>query len=269
MHGLFEYFRPLYENEPLDESEVIRRFARGSRIAVLTGAGVSAESNIPTFRGKGGIWDSIDMDEVATAEALGRDLAKVWRWLDELREVIAKSVPNRAHRVLVEMERTFDHFSVITQNIDGLHQSAGSGDVVEIHGNIWRVRCMEEGTISYYTTIPAEAYPPRCACGATMRPDVVFFHEPLPRTPLERAMRLAAQCDLMLVIGTSAVVQPAASLPVLAAENDATILEFNLEQTPVSPMAHFSSFGPAGETLDRFWERLMAQFDANGQINNG
>lgn len=225
-------------------------------VAVLTGAGISAESNIPTFRGKNGMWEKFNADEVATPSAFKRDPKKVWEFHDNLRKGIANNNPNEAHNTLAEMEKHFEHFVLITQNIDQYHQDSGSRNVVELHGNAWRVKCTKEGVITDNYEVPIKKIPPFCSCGSMLRPDVVWFNEPLPRDALEKAFIAVEECQLMLIIGTSAYVQPAASLPEIAFKNGAILLEFNLEPTPHSHLALYSFFGKAGETLPIFWEHM-------------
>ncbi len=228
---------------------------RETKIVVLTGAGISAESGIPTFRGEGGLWKQYRPEELATPEAFARNPALVWEWYDWRRQIIARSQPNPAHRILAEMEEFFPHFTLITQNVDGLHQAAGSKKVLELHGNIWRVRCVREGTVSENREVPLKEIPPRCRCGALLRPDVVWFGEPLPGDVLEKAFAAAEECDIMLVIGTSAVVQPAASIPLVALRRGASVVEINPQETPLSRYATEVLRGKAGEVLPALWER--------------
>ena len=223
------------------------------RVAVLTGAGVSAESGVPTFRGEKGLWRRYRPEELATPEAFARDPKLVWEWYDWRRQLIARCEPNAAHRTLAEMEEFFPNFTLITQNVDGLHQAAGSKRVLELHGNIWRVRCTAEGTVTENREVPLKEIPPRCGCGALLRPDVVWFGEPLPAEALEAAYRAAQNCDVMLVIGTSAVVQPAASLPIVALRSGTYVIEINPQETPLSPLVHESIRGPAGVELPKLW----------------
>lgn len=236
--------------------EVLECMSGVKNIAVLTGAGISAESGIVTFRGKDGLWDRFDPDEVATPGAWQRDPLKVWNFHHDLLLAISDTEPNAAHIALAEMEDHFEEFHVITQNIDQFHQDAGSKNVIELHGNAWRLKCIREGTTTTDFTLPLKELPPRCSCGSFLRPDVVWFNEPLPAAALEAAFELAKRCQVMFVIGTSAYVQPAASLPFVAHDNGAAIFEFNLEPTPHTHLALYSFFGKAGETLPRFWEAI-------------
>ncbi len=230
------------------------------RIAVLTGAGISAESGIPTFRGKDGLWKEFRAEELATPEAFFRDPRLVWEWYDWRRGIIGSKNPHPGHYVLANWEKIFPDFILITQNVDGLHRKAGSGNILELHGNIWEMRCTREGTILENRQTPLPEIPPRCsACGALLRPNVVWFGEALPAETLEQATAASSSCDLMFVIGTSAYVQPAASLPLLAAQNGAKIIEINPEPTPLSASADFAFQAAAGEALPEI-DRAIGRF---------
>jgi len=236
----------------MEETQRLLMTAR--KVAVLTGAGVSAESGIPTFRGPGGLWRNFRPEELATPEAFARDPRLVWEWYAWRREIIAAARPNAAHLVLARMEEFYPDFTLITQNIDGLHQAAGSKNVVELHGNIWRVRCLREGRIMEHREVPPARIPPLCECGGLLRPDVVWFGEALPEEELSRAFAAAESCEVMLVVGTSGVVQPAASLPYLVRRRGGAVIEFNTERTPISQIATRSFFGPAARVLPELWE---------------
>jgi NAD-dependent deacetylase len=225
-------------------------------VTVLTGAGISAESGVPTFRGEDGLWRQHRAEDLATPHAFSSDPNLVWEWYDWRRGLIASCEPNAAHRTLVEMERDCEDFTLVTQNVDGLHRRAGSESIVELHGNIWQVRCTADGSVSVNQDVPLLEVPPRCACGALLRPHVVWFGESLDREVLEVSYRAAEWGDLMLVIGTSAVVQPAASLPSIAKRNGAYLIELNVERTPLSPYADEVILGPAAQELPRLWARL-------------
>jgi NAD-dependent deacetylase len=223
-------------------------------VAVLTGAGVSAESGVPTFRGEDGLWRNSRPEQLATPEAFRRDPALVWEWYDWRRGLIGSCTPNAAHEVLAEMEAALPDFTLITQNVDGLHRAAGSRSVLELHGNMWRVRCTGCGKVTEDHRVPLPEVPPRCSkCGALLRPDVVWFGESLPLEVLEAAWAAAARCRLMLVVGTSAVVQPAASLPLAALRNGARLVEVNPNGTPLSRHAHEVLRGPAAQVLPPWW----------------
>lgn len=224
-------------------------------LAVLTGAGISAESGVPTFRGEGGLWRNFRPEELATPAAFRRDPALVWEWYKWRRGLIGNCRPNAAHHTLVEMEQAIPHFTLITQNVDGLHQLAGSRRIVELHGNIWRLRCTREGTVAEWRDHPLPETPPRCECGALLRPDVVWFGESLPPQALQTAFDAARFCQVMLVIGTSGVVEPAASLPWTAKQSGARVIEVNVAATPISHYADETICGPAAVELPRLWTR--------------
>ncbi len=242
-----------------ERGELVDLLRRANRVAVLTGAGISAESGIPTFRGEEGLWKKFRAEELATPEAFSRDPKLVWEWYDWRRGIIAQKMPNSGHKVLASWENAFPAFSLITQNIDGLHQKAGSKNISELHGNIWKVRCTEEGTVTENYETPLKDIPPRCpSCGAVLRPHVVWFGESLSSAVLNTAFLLSSTCNVMFVIGTSAVVQPAASLPIAAAESGAKIVEINPDPTPLTSYADFSIRGKAGEILPMIDRELRA-----------
>ncbi len=223
-------------------------------LVVLTGAGISAESGVPTFRGEEGLWRDYSPEELATPEAFRRDPDLVWRWYAWRRELIAACRPNAAHETLAEMERALSDVTLITQNVDGLHQAAGSERVLELHGNIWRLRCTRCDDLTEDHRVPLPDLPPRCpTCDGLLRPDVVWFGESLPREILDAAWAAATRCRTMLVVGTSAVVQPAASLPLVALRNGARLVEINPQETPVSEHADVLLREPAGDALPRWW----------------
>jgi len=216
---------------------------------VLTGSGISAESGVPTFReAQTGLWARFDPQELATPEAFELDPKLVWDWYDWRRKLVAEARPNPGHVAIAEMERFFSELILVTQNVDGLHQRAGSRDVIELHGNILRTKCSVEGAV-------VEDYdegetPPCCpSCGAPLRPDVVWFGEMLPYEALEAASEAARASDVFLSAGTSSLVYPAAALPFEALENGATLVEINPGQTPLTPHADYTLRGPAGEVL--------------------
>ncbi len=204
---------------------------KDKRCVVLTGSGVSAESGIPTFRGASGLWKNYRAEEIATPEGWMRDPELVWEWYNWRREIIGKAKPNAAHYVIADMEKFFQDFILITQNIDGFHQKAGSKNILELHGNIWRNKCFKCGKAFGEIT---SGKPQKCECGGYIRPHVVWFGESLDRNILETAFRRAQQADIFFVVGTSGVVQPAASLPYMAKENGALLVEINIERTPIS-----------------------------------
>ncbi|MFO1283983.1 MAG: NAD-dependent deacylase [Burkholderiales bacterium] len=225
--------------------------ARARSVFVLTGAGVSAESGVPTFRdAMTGLWARFDPLELATPRAFERNPKLVWDWYAERRAAVAGATPNAGHRAIAAIERRVPVFLLATQNVDGLHQRAGSRRMVELHGSLARVRCSREDRIVESWSDPAADEPPRCQrCGAFLRPDVVWFEEALPAEALDRAEAAARACDLMIVAGTSAEVHPAASLPWLARESGATIVEVNPVATPMSRLADHVVRSPSGVAL--------------------
>ncbi len=235
---------------------ILNRMREARRACVLTGAGVSAESGIPTFRGAGGIWEKYDYRKLATHKGFEEDPRLVWEWY-QLRQIeIAKAKPNPAHGIIAEMERRFPAFAVLTQNIDGMHKRGGSKHVVELHGNIWRMRCERDGT-SVDLDAPVKGIPPLCQCGSIMRPDVVWFGEPMPAAETEEASTIARESEVMFVVGTSAVVYPAAVLPILTKNSGGLVIEINLEPTDVTSYADLSLFGHAGEILPALWRSIV------------
>jgi NAD-dependent deacetylase len=237
-------------------------FRQFQRIAVLTGAGISAESGVPTFRGEAGLWRQYHPEELATPAAFARDPELVWEWYDWRRGLIARCRPNPAHYTLADIEARLPDFTLITQNVDGLHRLVGNQRVLELHGDIWRMRCTHEGTTRLDRTTPLPDIPPRCAgCGALLRPDVVWFGESLPADVLESAFAASAACHLMLVVGTSAVVQPAASLPLFAKQNGAALVEINPQSTPLTDYADLSLRQPAAQALPQLWETWQQQLE--------
>jgi NAD-dependent deacetylase len=225
-------------------------------LTVLTGAGVSAESGIPTFRdAMTGLWAKFRPEELATPEAFLRNPRMVWEWYAWRRERLAGVSPNAGHRALaaIEAECTMRgaEFTLVTQNVDGLHHAAGSRNVHELHGNIRRVKCFERGhPASAWPT--GEPVPPRCPeCGSPLRPDVVWFGEMLPERELEQAFAAARRCDVFLSVGTSGLVEPAASLPLLALEAGATVIEINPDPTPLTRRAAIVLAAAAGAMLPR------------------
>lgn len=239
----------------LISEELRKRFAEAERVLVLTGAGVSAESGVPTFRGGvgAGVWKGMPFSVISSAGMLERDLPEVWAWFDYRRGLLEKLAPNPAHTALAGWQKLFPHFTLVTQNIDGLHQAAGSSEVIELHGSIWRARCMACKSRYELRSLPEEERPPLCLeCGGYLRPDVILFGEVLPMGAFEVAAERAAQCELCFVVGTSAVVYPAAMLPEIARQAGAYTVEINPERTPLSHLCHETIQGRAGEILPLF-----------------
>ena len=232
-------------------ADLVDALRRARCIVALTGAGVSAESGVPTFRdAQTGLWARFDPRELATPAAFARQPRVVWDWYAWRRERVASAQPNAGHRALARLELVAPQFLLVTQNVDGLHARAGSRKLVELHGNIARVKCSREGTIVERWHDDDPTLPPRCEhCGAFLRPDVVWFEEMLPAGALAAAEDAAREAEILLVIGTSAEVYPAAALPSLAHAAGARIVEINPAPTPLSDDADDRLRGPAGQVL--------------------
>jgi NAD-dependent deacetylase len=230
--------------------EVLARLRAAERVLVLTGAGISAESGVPTFRdAQTGLWAKYRAEELATPEAFAANPRLVWDWYAWRRELVAQAEPNAGHHALVALEQRYADFELVTQNVDGLHARTGSSDVVELHGNITQNLCFAEGT-PVGDHAPDGSVPPRCPrCGAFLRPGVVWFGEALPRQALARAERAARSSDVVLSIGTSGLVHPAAGLPLTARAHGAFVIEINPTATPLTPHADQVLSGPAGQIL--------------------
>ena len=223
-------------------------------VAVSTGAGVSAESGVPTFRGEDGLWKKFRAEELATFEAFQANPDLVWEWYQYRREIINKIKPNPGHHAIAELSNLIDKFQLITQNVDGLHRAAGSEDIIELHGNIKRNRCLECGDINYDEEF--DQFPPLCQCGGRLRPDVVWFGELLPAGALEKAYEAARGCDLFFTVGTSGVVQPAASLPPTARQHGAFVVEINIEPTELTFIVDQHFRGKSGEVLPAIVDKI-------------
>jgi NAD-dependent deacetylase len=237
-----------------------RRLRQCERVALLTGAGVSAESGVPTFRDADGLWEGHAIEEVATPEAFARQPELVWRFYNQRRANVATVRPNPGHLALAELERRFGdgRFTLITQNVDGLHQEAGSRRVLELHGNIRWTRCSACGGREHRGTEPLGDLP-RCGeCQGLLRPDIVWFGEQLPEAAYEQAVSAALACQAFLTVGTSAVVHPAAGLITLARQGGATTIEVNPTQTAASRVVDIRLVGPSGLVLPRLLERMGA-----------
>ena len=216
---------------------------------MLTGAGISAESGVPTFRGDGGLWKDYKAEDLATPEAFVKDPRLVWEWYNWRRELIAKVLPNAAHKALVRLEIRKREYTLITQNVDGLHDRAGSGRMLKLHGDIWRMRCTVCGANWPDRRAPLPKIPPHCACGGLARPGVVWFGEPLPDGMMKEAEHAAGAAEVFLVIGTSAVVYPAAGLVPYAKRGGARVIEINTDDTPFTNLVDCALRGPAGVLL--------------------
>jgi NAD-dependent deacetylase len=228
------------------------------RVVALTGAGISTESGIPPFRGPGGLWEKIDPMEVAHIDAFRRDPHRVWNLLIRgMHKVLVKAKPNMAHSGLAALENMGHLQAVITQNVDGLHQQAGSRDVIEFHGSFAWQRCTVCERRCRTGELDLTVIPPRCECGGIFRPDCVFFGELIPPEHLARAQQLAASCRVMLVVGTSATVQPAAMLPLIARDAGARVIEINPEPTPLTgPVSDYLIPGPAGQVVGALRDKV-------------
>ena len=220
-----------------------------TRLLVLTGAGCSADSGVPTFRGADGLWRNFRAENLATPEAFARDPRLVWEWYNWRRELIAARRPNPAHEAVVELERRIPSFWLITQNVDGLHRAAGSQKLSEIHGNIWMVRCTSCGAVENNHDVPIAILPACGRCKGLLRPHIVWFGESLFPDDLARCASALQTCDLLLIIGTSGVVYPAAGFASLAKEAGAFVAEVNVEPTPQSKMVDLSLQGRAKEIV--------------------
>jgi NAD-dependent deacetylase len=225
------------------------RLSQAGSVAVLTGAGISADSGVPTFRGADGLWRNFRAEDLATPEAFARDPRLVWEWYNWRRELIATKSPNPGHLALVRMEARHERFLLITQNVDGLHGAAGSHKLAEIHGNIWKVRCTACKQVTENHDVPI-AIPPSCrSCGGLLRPHIIWFGEPLDEPTLDRCMGALASCQVLLIVGTSGLVYPAASFAPIAKAAGAFVAEVNLDPTPNSQLVDLSIQGRAGEIL--------------------
>jgi NAD-dependent deacetylase len=230
----------------------------GTRNAAVTGAGMSVESGVAPFRGKGGLWEKMDPMKVAHIDTFRQDPVPYWQMRGPFIESLESIDPNPGHIALARLQQQRLLGAIITQNIDGLHAAAGSTDVVEFHGNVRTLRCMDCTERIPSGSAPLRDRPPRCTCGGVLRPDVVFFGETIPPEALLRSQRVAEECAVMLVVGTSAVVQPAASIPVIARQAGALVVEVNPERTPLTDrVADVFLEGRSGEVLPALLEAVQ------------
>ena len=233
------------------------------RIAVLTGAGVSAGSGVPTFRdAAGSLWRQYNPQDLATPQAFARDPQLVWEFYDWRRQLMVDCQPNATHETLAAMDAVLPEFTLVTQNIDGLHPLAGSERILYLHGDIWNLRCTACSHSEKNRQAPLDPLPPICPrCGEMLRPDVVWFGEALDMDNLLKSSKAFAQADIALVVGTSAVVYPAAQLPLNTLDNGGKLYEFNMERTPLSDLATTTFLGPSEETLPRWWAERLREWE--------
>lgn len=238
---------------------LIQRLKKAKIVGVLTGAGVSAESGVPTFRGEKGLWKNFRPEELANFNAFMQNPKLVWEWYNWRKQLIYKVNPNPGHYALVKMEELFDEFSLITQNVDDLHRKAGSKKIYELHGNIMRNRCVDCNKYCQEEEIVFndKEQLPHCECGGLIRPDVVWYGESLPQQVLLKSFEIANSADVFFSIGTAAVVQPAASLPIEAKQAGAYVVEINSEPTAISNYIDESIFGKSGEILPALVKKLL------------
>jgi NAD-dependent deacetylase len=229
--------------------EVKTRLAAARSVTVLTGAGISADSGVPTFRGADGLWRNFRAEELATPEAFERDPRLVWEWYNWRRELIATKRPNPAHETVAAMERRFSRFWLITQNVDGLHRDAGSTRLSEIHGNIWKVRCTACGRLEDNRQVPVPIPPACTACGRLVRPHIVWFGESLAAEDITKSYAALESCEVLLIIGTSGIVHPAASFAPVAKSAGAFVVEINLDATPNSGVVDVALQGRAKDIV--------------------
>ena len=234
---------------PTQLREAQSRIASAQAITILTGAGISADSGVPTFRGADGLWRNFRAEELASPEAFERDPRLVWEWYNWRRELIASKQPNDAHRAIASLESRVNDFWLITQNVDGLHRAAGSRKLSEIHGNIWMVRCTACSAVTENHQVPLSLMPHCGPCGGLLRPHIVWFGESLQEEDLARCANQLQACDILLVIGTSGVVYPAAGFASIAKAAGAYVIEVNLDPTPQSDLVDIALHGRAKDLV--------------------
>jgi NAD-dependent deacetylase len=236
---------------------LLSKLASAQRVVVLTGAGVSKESGLPTFReAQTGLWAQYKPEELATPQAFMRNPRLVWEWYEWRRGLVSRAAPNPGHVALVEMARQVPGFTLVTQNVDGLHQQAGSQQVIELHGNITRNKCFDENVVVEVWDEDSSV-PPKCPrCGGLLRPDVVWYGEGLPEGVIEQALAAAVDADVFLSVGTASAVQPAASLPLYARQGGAVVVEINPDETPLTRLANYVIPHPSGQALPELVKRV-------------
>jgi NAD-dependent deacetylase len=225
------------------------RLARAESVTVLTGAGISADSGVPTFRGEEGLWRNFRPEELASPQAFERDPTLVWEWYNWRRELLSTKEPNAAHKAIAQLEKHIKQFWLITQNVDGLHPAAGSTKLSEIHGNIWKVRCTTCGKLNANYDVPIAILPYCTDCKGLLRPHIVWFGESLNQQDLDDSLQALRSCEVLLIIGTSGVVYPAASFAPIAKQEGALVVELNLDPTPHSDLVDLSIQGRAKDLV--------------------
>ena len=231
---------------------------KAKSVAVITGAGISSESGIPTFRGDGGLWNNFRAEELATPAAFRKDPALVWSWYDWRRGICKSAKPNPAHDVISRIEDYYPEFLLITQNVDGLHGRAGSKNIVEIHGNIWKARCTSCAKIFEINETPLAEVPVKCIyCGSLSRPHIVWFGESYDSELLNRVQLFLDSCEFLLIIGTSGMVNIPLYLTEIAIRNGACVVEINPESSGISSVADYTIYEKAGEALPDLWDRII------------
>ncbi len=235
-----------------------KKLKESKKVFVITGAGISAESGIPTFRGKDGYWKNNSPQKLASPEGFAENPKLVWEWYDYRRTLIKDCEPNPAHYVLSDIEKKLTQFMIATQNVDGLHQRAGSNNVVEIHGSIWEIKCTEENKIEKNTEAPLKELPPKCSCGALMRPNVVWFGETLPEIQLMKIYNFikSGDVDFTFVIGTSALFYYIIDWAQIAKQSGSFLVEINLDNTTISSIADVVFLDKAGLILPEIYNHL-------------
>lgn len=240
----------------LTKNDFIQKLAGANSVLFFTGAGISAESGISTFRGAGGIWNKLKPEELANFDAFLKNPDMVWEWYQYRRSIINEAKPNKAHLTIAEMQEYYEDLVVVTQNVDNLHRRAGSNNVYELHGNIERNYCINCKTFYNSPNFAEEGKAPKCKCGGLIRPDVVWFGELLPQDVFNESESAARRCDIIFVVGTSAVVYPAAQIPITAKQSGALLVEVNLEHTELSNYTDYAAYGKAGEILPEIFEEV-------------
>ncbi|MCF6269505.1 MAG: NAD-dependent deacylase [Melioribacteraceae bacterium] len=236
---------------------LIEKLKSAKSIIFFTGAGISAESGIETFRGKGGLWNKMSAQELASFDGFMKNPDLVWEWYQYRRKIVRETNPNAGHKTIADFEKHFDEVTVVTQNVDNLHKRAGSSSILELHGNIERNYCMDCKTFYGVEKFLESEEVPKCEkCGGMIRPDVVWFGEVLPQDIFAEAERKAAESDICFIVGTSAVVYPAAYIPIAAKRGGSVLVEINIEPTEITNQTDYSIKGKSGEVLPEIFKML-------------